>query len=178
MSALLLALLACALAGIGGRDAGLVAGLALRGAPLAGLVVVAAISTVLTTALAAWAGGEAVALLVPDARTMLAGFALLIAGGEALLIGAPRVPAEPTHSLGALLIVLLAQQIADPVRLLVFAIALARHDAIGAGLGGIIGGGAALGLGIAVPQLGRWPRRAAGAVLLMVGAAVALTART
>ena len=178
MSALLLALLACALAGIGGRDSALVSGMAQRGAPLAGLVVGAAIFTALTTALAAWAGGQVVPLLLPDARTMLAGFALLIAGGEALLIGAPRVPAEPTHSLGALGIVLIAQQIADPVRLLVFAIALARHDVLGAGLGGVIGGGAALALGIAVPQLGRWPRRAAGAVLLIVGAAVALTART
>lgn len=178
MSALLLALIACALAGIGGRDSALLAGMAQRGAPRAGLIAVAGITTALTTALAAWAGGEAVALLVPDARTMLAGFALLIAGGEALLVRAPRVPAEPTHSLGALGIVMLAQQIADPVRLLVFAIALARHDALGGGLGGVIGGGAALALGAGMPGLGPWPRRAAGAVLVIVGAAVALTART
>ncbi len=177
MSALLLALLACALAGVGGRDSALLAGMARRGAPIAGLGLVAGVSAALSCALAAWAGGEVAPLLLPAARTMLAGFALLIAGGEAMLIGAPRVPAEPTHSLGALGIVLFAQQVADPVRLLVFAIALARHDALGAGLGVVLGGGAALLLGVAAPGLGRWPRRAAGAVLMIVGAAVALTAR-
>jgi hypothetical protein len=83
------------------------------------------------------------------------------------------LPDEPTRSLFATLIVLLARQLGDAARFMVFAFA-AGGSAWLAGVGGAIGGTAAIALGVlAADDLARWPLRA---IRLTLAALTALAA--
>jgi hypothetical protein len=174
MSAALLAFLAAVLAGAGARDQMLVAGLAARRLlPLAVLVVAVA-----TSAASAALAAKAAELLVPQlsaaARVLFAGMAAVLAGAECLVIGPPRQPVEPTRSLTAHAIVLIAHQLTDGARFLVFAIAVATAVPTAAALGGAAGGAASVLIGAMAGEalLGgrmRWPRRAFGLVLILIG---------
>lgn len=173
MSGFLFALIACVLASLGARDQALVA--ALRGAqgPRPALLLVALATAAACTALAAWAGAKLLADLAPHQRGLVAALGLLAAGGEMLLLRAPRTPAEPTRSLFAAGVVLLAHQLTDAARLLVLALATATAAPVTAGLGGLVGSGAALAAGWIAPGLPPRllaPRRWAGAVLAALGA--------
>ncbi len=174
MSAALLAFLAAVLAGAGARDQMLVAGLAARRFLPLGVLILAVLTSAATAALAAKAGELLVPQLTAGARVLFAGMAAVVAGIECLVIGPPRQPEEPTRSLPAHAIVLIAHQLTDGARFLVFAIAVATAVPTAAALGGAAGGAASVLIGAMAGEalLGgrmRWPRRAIGLVLLLIG---------
>ena len=143
MSAFLLALLAALAVGIGARDQLLVAWMAARpgmksGAGF-GLLMTAIGAALLSAGLAGWAGMLAAPQLAAPARNLLAAMALGLAALELLVLRPGRRPAEPTASLGALGVVLLAQQVTDAARLLVFALAASSAAPQLAVLGGMLG---------------------------------------
>ena len=139
MASFLLTLLAALAAGVGSRDQMLVAWMAERhGQRLLLLLTVVAVATA-SAGLAGWAGMVAAPLLEPRARTYLVAMTLGLAALELLVLRSGRRPAEPTASLGALAVVLLAQQVTDAARLLVFALAASSAVPQFAVLGGMIG---------------------------------------
>jgi hypothetical protein len=175
MTAAFLAFLAAVLAGTGARDQLLIAGLAARRLLSLPLLMVAVGSTVFAAAAVAKAAEFMAPMLPPDARVMFAGMAAVIAGLECLVIAPPRTPQEPTRSLFAATVVLLAHQLTDGARFLVFAIAVATAVPTAAALGGAAGGVATVLLGAVAGEVmpaGRLRRfrQAIGAVFLLVGA--------
>jgi putative Ca2+/H+ antiporter (TMEM165/GDT1 family) len=139
MAAFLFAFLAALVAGLGARDQLLVAWMAARRGPGFGVLVTAIAAALLSAALAGWAGTLAAPQLEPRARLVLVAMALGLAAFELLLLQPGRRPAEPTASLGALGVVLLAQQVTDAARLLVFALAASSAVPLFAVLGGMLG---------------------------------------
>ncbi|MBK6803236.1 hypothetical protein [Novosphingobium sp.] len=181
MSGMIFALLAVLAAGIGGRDQVLVAQLAARQGRHPAALVLALGSAAATSALAAWAALALTAQMNGNARLFFAGLACGFAALELIFARAPRPPAEPTHSLGAFLIVLLAQQLTDAARFLILAIALATRAPIAAGVGGalasmaLVAAGWMAGEALAARSF-KGLRRALGAAMLLVGIALALRA--
>jgi hypothetical protein len=174
MTGLLLTLIAVVLAGVGARDQVTLAGLAERNGASAGLLATGIVVAVASASAAAWAATA----ISPMARLIFAAMALAAAGIESLLLSPGRKPQEPTHSLGALAIVLLAHQLTDAARFLVLAIAVATAAPIAAGVGGAAGGAVVLSAAWLAPEVWRDPRlllarRAIGAVLLLVAAVLA-----
>lgn len=172
MPAFLLALVAVALVSVGGRDQLLVARLAQRLGRSGALLVLAGLVALATAAAMAWAGALVAARLGPNARTMLVALALLLAAAELAWQRADRAPAEPTRSLGAIGVVLLARQLGDAARLAVFAFAAAFAAPVYAAAGGALGGMAALAAGWAMAgEIERWPlARLRQGLALVVGA--------
>lgn len=183
MPTLLFALIAAALASIGGRDQRLVAAFAGKLGKASGLLVAGWLVAALTAAIAAWVGSAMAGLLPPSAKQMLAAIALAVAGAEMLWPRSDREPVEPTRSLGAFAIVLAARQIGDGPRFLIFAIAVAGNAPVLAAMGGAVGSAAALTLGwsLGANLVRRLPlkalRLAIAAVLLLAGAVIAIFAR-
>lgn len=181
MTGFLFALLAVFLAGIGARDQVLLAGITARHGPRGVLLVVALTTGIAASAFAAWGAVAIAPMLNSSARMLLAAMALGLAGLEALVLRPPRAPAEPTHSLGAAAIVLLAHQLTDSARFLIFAIALATAAPIPAGMGGAAGSIGALvagwlgGSDLLRPELST-ARRVTGGVLLLVALFVGMRA--
>ena len=181
MNALYFAFLAVIVTGLGARDQAMVAALSLRQGARPAVLITAVVVSLATAAGFAWAAQAIAPLLSPDARTFFAGLGLMLAGGELLLLSPRRAPAEPTLSLGALAIVLIAFQAVDAARFLVFAIAVATHAPLATGIGGALGGAVIVAMGWAAPELVDKPRlrlvrRGLGAVLLLAGGFVALRA--
>jgi putative Ca2+/H+ antiporter (TMEM165/GDT1 family) len=173
MAPFLFAFVAVALVSLGGRDQLLIARLAEklgRGGPM--LAVGVAASTISATLMAI--AGLSLALILPEpAADMLVALALLLAGVELAWRSRAKLPDEPTRSLFAVFAVLLARQIGDAARFLVFAFA-AGGPAWLAATGGAFGGAAALAVGWAAgADLDRAPLRA---IRLVLAAIVALTA--
>ena len=143
MASFLLTLLAALAVGVGARDQMLVAWMAARpgakSGPGVGLLVTAIGVALFSAGLAGWAGSLAAPQLAPPARVLLVALALGLAALELLVLRPGRRPAEPTASLGALAVVLLAQQVTDAARLLVFALAASSAVPQFAVLGGMIG---------------------------------------
>jgi putative Ca2+/H+ antiporter (TMEM165/GDT1 family) len=181
MAAFLLALVAVFAVSLGGRDQLLVARLSERLGKGGALLAVGSLASTASALLMA-AAGLAIALMLPSsAADMLVAIALLFAAVELAWQRPAKLPEEPTRSLFATLLVLLARQVGDAARFCVFAFA-ASGSAWLAGIGGALGGAAALALGIAAAgELERWPLRAVrltlAAVLLVAAIAVGLTAR-
>lgn len=175
MSAAFLAFLAALLAGVGARDQMLVASLAARRF-LPPMLLAVALLTAAASGFVAGRAAEVLApLLTPSARVMFAGMAAGIAGLECLVIGPRRAPEEPTRSLFAAAVVLLAHQLTDGARFLVFAIAVATAVPQAAALGGAAGGVATVLIGALAGEavLGarlRLVRRVIGGVFLFVAA--------
>lgn len=173
MDGFLLSLLLVVALASGGRDQMMVAQWSEALGRSAGLLVVAALSAAITAAAMAWVGGDLVAIVNARAKQMMVAFAL---GMAALSLAWPvrlAAPREPTRSLPALFIVLVSRQIGDSARFGIFALALWTGAPVASGLGGALGGAAAVGLAWAVgaETLGRWPLRAvrlwlAGALLV------------
>jgi putative Ca2+/H+ antiporter (TMEM165/GDT1 family) len=138
MAAALYAFIAAMIAGIGARDQLLVAGLAVRLGRRWSILLVALASAMFSTAVAVLAARAISAELNNRAGLLLAALALALAALELALVQPRRAPDEPTRSLGAAGIVLLATQITDATRFLVFAIAIATEAPRTAGLGGMI----------------------------------------
>lgn len=172
MDGFLLSLLVVLALATGGRDQWLVAHWAGTFGQSAQLLAAALACTCLSAATMAWIGAEFSALLPPRAARMLVAFALGIAAVELALPVRSKPPREPTRSLVALAIVLLARQISDGARFAVFALAAWSTWPLTVGLGGALGGMAAVTIGwsAATKGLARWPLRA---VRLALGAGLA-----
>lgn len=179
MNGFLLALLAVMIVGLGARDQLLLAAMTQRQGARPALLALALATALLTTGLAAAASGLIAQRMGSNARLIFAAIALALAGAELLLSRRPRVPHEPTQSLGAFALVTLAHQLTDAVRFLVMAIAVAARAPLAAGLGGAAAA--------VVLVLGAWwggeallardlvrPRRWAGAAILTLAAGIAL----
>ncbi|WP_017666368.1 hypothetical protein [Porphyrobacter sp. AAP82] len=161
MDGFLLALLLVAMLATGGRDQLMVAQWADALGQSVQLLGVALACACLSAAAMAWIGAEFASLLPRRAAQMLVAFALAIAAAELAMPVRLKRPNEPTRSLAALGTVLLARQIGDGARFAVFALAAWTVWPVTAGLGGALGGAAAVGLGWAAGSdaLGRWPLR-------------------
>jgi putative Ca2+/H+ antiporter (TMEM165/GDT1 family) len=155
----LLALLLVAALAMGGRDQWMVARWSDALGRSGALLAVAVSTSVLAAGLMAWVGAQFAAMLPARAGQMLVAFALAAAAFELALPVKLKAPDEPTRSLGAILLVLLARQIGDGARFAVFALAAWTHWPLTAGLGGALGGAAAAMLGWSVggDTLARWP---------------------
>ena len=172
MSGFILALVGVLLAGLGARDQMTVAALSRRQGARPGVLLVAIGVCGISASLAGWAAMLIAPMMTAPARLFLAAIALGFAGGEALALSPPREPQEPTLSLGALAAVLLAHQLTDAARFLIFGIALAadaRMPAVlGGGMAGILLLAAAWGAGEwFVWERLRWVRRALGLVMML-----------
>ncbi len=182
MSAFLFTFLACALAGIGARDQVLVARLVERLGERPALLLVAVLTGAMASAAAAWGAWHIAETMPMPARILLAAVALAVAGAEGLFLRLPRPPREPTRSLGAAALVLLAGQLTDSSRFLIFAIAVATTSPGPVGVGGTLGGAAALAIGWASGGrlFGTWVgrfRRVIGALLIAIALWLALQLR-
>lgn len=173
MAAALFAFIAAMIAGFGARDQLLVAGLVARLGRRWPILLVALASAMFSTAVVVLAARTIGAELNNRAGLLLAALALALAALELALVQPRRAPDEPTRSLGATGIVLLATQITDATRFLVFAIAIATEAPRTAGLGGMIASLAVITVGwlggselLALPL--RPVRRALAAVLMLV----------
>jgi putative Ca2+/H+ antiporter (TMEM165/GDT1 family) len=155
-----LALIAAALLSIGARDQVLVARLAMaRSGGSGALIGVVVLVTALSSAAMAWGGAVVSAMLPSAAKSMLVAFALAAAAIELAWQRKDAAPKEPTHSLFALFVVLLARQIGDAARFAVFALAAAAGVPELSALGGWIGGAAVLMMAIvAADDLAHSPR--------------------
>ena len=139
MAVFLLTMLAALIAGVGARDQLLTASMAARRGAGIGVLAVAVGAALLSAGLAGWAGAITAPLIEPLARTYLMAMALGLAALEMIVLRPGRQASEPTESLGALAVVLLAQQITDAARLLVFALAAGSAVPQFAIAGGMLG---------------------------------------
>lgn len=181
MTGFYFAFLAVLFAGLGARDQAAVAGLSAGQGSRPGVLLIGIAISIATAAFAAWAAQVIAPLLTINARLFFAGLALVLAGGESLLLMPGRRPQEPTLSLGALAIVLLAHQATDAARFLVFAIAVATNAPLPVGIGGAAAGAAVIFAGWLAPELVldrrlRPIRRWLGVLLLAVGVFLCLRA--
>lgn len=175
MSGFLFAFIASIVVGIGARDQALVASLSEGQGARPAVLVLAMLSACASAAAATWAGVQVTPMLVPAARTMLVAMVLALAALELLVMRPLRTPAEPTESLFAFGVVLLAQQLTDAARFVIFALAAASLFPAGTALGGAIGGSITVLAGwMLAGQLRQWPlamvRRVLGLVLLALAA--------
>jgi Ca2+/H+ antiporter, TMEM165/GDT1 family len=181
MAAAFLAFLAALLAGAGARDQMLIAALSARRLLPFTLLGVALVTAVLAGVVVAKAAEIMAPMLSPNARVMFAGMAAVIAGLECVAVGPGRQPEEPTRSLFAAMVVLLAHQLTDGARFLVFAIAVATAVPAAAALGGAAGGAATVLIGAMTGEAVlsgylRLVRRVIGAVFIAVGGWLVLQA--
>lgn len=163
MDGFLLAFLLVFALAMGGRDQGLVAQWAESLNRSTALLVVAVVCACLSAGAMAWLGAEFAALLPRRAAQMLVAFALGVAAIELALPARIMPPREPTRSLGAIGIVLLARQIGDGARFAVFALAAWTAVPVTAAIGGALGGAVAVAIGWSAGAitLARWPLRPA-----------------
>ena len=144
MALFFLALLAAATTTLGGPEAVRVARLSARLGAGARLLVACWLACILACVLSAWLGDRIAAQLGPEAKGVLVAIALLFAGIELAVRRPGAAPAEPTRSLGAILIVLSAMQFIAPAGFVVFALAGATGAPWLAAAGGAIGSAAVL----------------------------------
>ena len=175
--------MAAILVGVGARDQLIVASLRDRtsgGVSLAGVALACGVATAL---LAAWAGQVVGAGLSDSAETMLLAIALALGALELAWWRTIREPAEPTRSLGALALVLVANQVGDATRLVIFALAAGSAAPAMTGAGGAVGSAAGLTLALAAGRDGMnaFPlkslRRTFAVLALVAALIIGLTAR-
>jgi Ca2+/H+ antiporter, TMEM165/GDT1 family len=147
MDVFLLTLLLVFAIALGGRDQLVMAQLAdrLGRSPL--LLATGVMCAAFSAGAMAWAATSFAALMPYRAAQMLVAFALALAAFELALPVRVRAAAEPTRSLGAIALVLLARQIGDGARFVVFAFAALAHFPLLSAIGGALGGAAALAVG-------------------------------
>ena len=176
MPSLFFAFIAVMLGTIGSRDQLIVAHFSSASKRGPGVLAAAIVSATLS-AMAMALAGQVISSLLPDAaKTMLVAIALLFAAIELAWPARHHAPEEPTRSLAAIIIVLMARQVGDGARFLVFAIAAATGAPVLAGVGGALGGALALAAAWAAGEatLDRVPLRAmrlalaAGALVMAV----------
>ncbi|MFU7527632.1 hypothetical protein [Qipengyuania sp. ASV99] len=151
-----------------------------RGLPL---LVTGAFCALLSAAIMAYAGSSLAAILPPRAAAMLVAFALMIAAFELIWPVKLKAMAEPTRSLIAIGIVVLARQVGDAARFVIFAFAAQATYPATALIGGAIGGiaAAALGWSLGLSRLSQFPLRAIRSVmgggLIVAAIVIGLNAR-
>lgn len=183
MPAFFLALVAVALTSFGGRDQLLIADLSARQGGRLGLLVVGCIIAVITAAAMALSGQYIASILPSAGKTMLVAFALFAAAFELAWPVKVKPPKEPTYSLGATAIVMLARQLGDGSRFLIFAFAASTGTPWFAAAGGALGGMIAIAAGWAMAEdlpvtlPLKLIRRVLAAIILIVGIYVGLSAR-
>lgn len=180
MPAFYLTLIAVLLAGIGARDQVTVAGLALRQGQRPGVLIVALLTSAATAVFAGYAASFMLVQLPPPARTIFAAIALGLAGIESLALAPRANPREPTRSLGALLLVLLAHQITDSARFVVFGMGVGLAGPIASTAAGVLGGGVLVAFAWLRPDLPGMPaarriRRGVGLLLTLAALAIFLS---
>lgn len=179
MSAFYLTLIAVLLAGIGARDQATIAALSSRQGQRIGVLVVGMACAIAASLFAAWAATFMLAQLPPPARAIFVAIALGIAGLESMVLVPRRAPDEPTHSLGALMVVLLAQQVTDAARFIVFGMGVGMASPWIAAAAGALGGLALIGFAWAAPDFlvrreARLIRRLTGGILFVVAVVILL----
>lgn len=178
MAGLLFTLLVVLVVGLGARDQMLLASLSARQGARPALLLVALASGIATVAVAVWAAQIIAAAIPAPARMLFAAIALALAGLEMLVLRSRPVPAEPTRSLGAFAVVLLAQQLTDAARFVVMAMAVVTRAPVPVALGGAAAAAALALIGwLAAESLSQGPlsrvRRLLGALVLAVAAGMA-----
>lgn len=178
MAALLFSLLAVLLVGLGGRDQLTLAALTARQGPRPALLIAALASCAISIAVAVWASDLIAATLNTPARTLFLAMALGLAGAEMLIVRRASTPLEPTNSLGAFVLVLLAQQLTDAARFVVLGLAVftAAPVPVAMGAGSAAAAlmvGAFLAAQTVVDARWAWPRRILGTLALVAGAMLA-----
>jgi putative Ca2+/H+ antiporter (TMEM165/GDT1 family) len=144
MPAFFLSFVVCVVVTMAGREQLRVARLSgVLGARM-GLFLAVGISSIATSAIAAWAGMLLVPTLNEPAKSMVIAIALLLAALQLAVLRAKPAPKEPTWSFAAILIVLIIMQICDAVRLVMLALALQTSVPIPVAAGGALGSGMAL----------------------------------
>ncbi|KPL68577.1 hypothetical protein SZ64_10955 [Erythrobacter sp. SG61-1L] len=175
MPAFFFALLATFLAATGGRDQRLVAVLAGRLGSGGPLLLAAWLSSIATSTAAAFVGAGLAQLMPPEGKAMFVALALLLGAGELAWPVRQRDPVEPTRSFVAITLVIAARQVMDAARFLIVAFAASAGSPMLAGVGGALGGGAALTLAWALG--GQMERRVNWrAIRLSIAAAMLLAA--
>jgi len=183
MPSFFLAFAAVLLTSIGSRDQMLMAQLSGGLGRRLSLLVAGWIVAGLTAMIMALAGEAAAHILPQSGKIMLIALALLLASAELAWPNFQPAAKEPTRSLAAILFVLFSRQLGDAGRFLVFAISAATAAPQLAGMGGWLGGGAALTIGWLMadqwdPRIAlRIIRRILAAVLFVSAIVVGLSAR-
>lgn len=183
MPAFFLTMLATVMASFGGRDYRLVAHLSSRLGASPVLLLIAWLSAAITAVLAGLAGLSLVALMAPNAKSMLVAIALVLAAAELAWPWQWRQAEEPTRSSVAILLVLMATQIGDGARFLILAITIATGAPWLAMLGGAVGSGVVLTIGWnigtmpAAARLFRVIRIGLAAILAVAGIIIGISAR-
>jgi putative Ca2+/H+ antiporter (TMEM165/GDT1 family) len=183
MAPFLLCLLLTFVIALGGRDQVIVARLADTLERSWPLFLIGAVCAVISAGVMAWAGATIAQIMPPRAGQMLVAFALALAAVELAWPVRLRRMDEPTRSLGAIGFVLLARQLGDGARFVIFAFATAATYPVTAWLGGAIGGIAAIALGwmmgrdleAKVPL--RWVRMGLAVCLFVAALFIGLNAR-
>jgi len=182
MVGFLMAFIAVILVGAGGRDQLLVAGLAARQGQRPALLIIGLVCAALAALGAIWLASSFAPKLELPVRRMMAVLALGLAALEMIVMRPKPGAAEPTESLGAFSAVLLAMQITDAARFLIFGIIMASALPGAAGLGGALGGMAVVFIGWAAgAKMHDLPlakiRRALGIALLVLAAGLVVFLR-
>lgn len=136
-----LAFLSAAVAGLGGRQTVRVARLS-AGLGGSGLVLLAALAACgFACIAAAWLGAQLAMNFGPQGRAAFVAAALLSAALDLAFGRAGRVPAEPTRSFGAILLVLAVAQLPSAASLATLAVSTGAGEPWIAGCGGLLGTG-------------------------------------
>ncbi|WP_374408715.1 hypothetical protein [Pelagerythrobacter sp.] len=178
MPSLFFAFIAVLLGTIGSRDQRIVAHFSSASRRGPGVLAAAIASAALSAFAMALAGQVVSGILPGPGKTMLVAIALLFAAIELTWPARYQPPEEPTRSLAAIVIVLMARQFGDGARFLVFAIAAFGGSAVLAGIGGALGGALALAAAWAAGDdaVRRLPIRAVRLVLAAFALAMAVVA--
>lgn len=182
MGAFYLTFVAVLLSGIAARDQVTIAALTRAQGQRFGVLATSLLLSAATCAFAAYAAAQVLASVPVPARPILVAIALGLAGVESLILSPRANPKEPTHSLGALAIVLLAHQVTDAARFTLFGLAVGMSAPLVAGLGGglaallLAGGAWAYPRALVSPGI-RVARRIVGGLLLLTAITMFLRVR-
>lgn len=182
MAPFLFALISVFLLSLGARDQLMMARMSASSGQAGSLLLIGILVSAISAGVMAYAGSWMASLLPTRAQYMLAAFALGAAAVELAWRVKLKKMHEPTQSKGAFGVVLAATQMHDAARFLVFALAAGASMAGVAGLGGALGGAAALYLGWTMgEELETWPikpiRWVLAGLALAAGIYMALLAR-
>ncbi len=183
MDAFLLALILTFVIALGGREQLIVAQFSSQLDRNVPLLIIAAACAIASAAVMAYVGASMAAILPRRAAEMLVAFSLGIAAIELAWRVKIKPMKEPTRSYVAIGAVLLARQIGDAARFVIFALAAWSVYPTTALIGGALGGVAAVGLGWAagLDRLQQFPLRhgrlALALCLLLAALLIGLNAR-
>lgn len=146
---------------LGGREQLIVAQFSDQVGRTIPMLLIAAGCAVITAGIMAYAGSSIAAILPQRAANMLVAFALFFAAVELAWPVKLRVMKEPTRSFVAIGAVVLARQIGDAARFVIFAFAAEATYPTTALIGGAVGGVAAVALGwsAGLAQIQKFPVR-------------------